>query len=218
MPPKAAGPNKICFWRICGSWPGHPRPPKNHLAKKALRDPCGGFSLGFSMVLISFSKVVHRVLIITTGLQKTTWPKQTLRDPFEVLELLDGPSRGVNYSRGDNAGFGRYLRLTALAIAARGGGLPPGRALPRVMQSRRGAFQVSLALALRRGWLLEGMLYAKLAFCLGHLEGGQPVPHPSFENQRFPGVLFDDIWGIRGRLSRPIWGIPGVRPEFINHV
>ena len=40
-----------------------------------------------------------------------------------------------------------------------------------------------------RGWLLGGILYLKFAFCPGHPEGGQPVPHPGFENQRFLGAV-----------------------------
>jgi hypothetical protein len=30
--------------------------------------------------------------------------------------------------------------------------------------------------------------------------------------------LFDDIWGVRGRLSRPIWGIPGGVRAGIKHI
>ncbi len=40
-----------------------------------------------------------------------------------------------------------------------------------------------------RGWLLEGILYWKLAFCIGHPKGDQPVPHTGFENQRCPGAV-----------------------------
>ncbi len=30
--------------------------------------------------------------------------------------------------------------------------------------------------------------------------------------------LFDDIWGVRGRLSRPIWVIPGVRAGIQKYI
>ncbi len=45
------------------------------------------------------------------------------------------------------------------------------------------------------GWFLEGILYCKLAFCFGHPDGGQPAPHPGFENQRFPGVARRQLGG-----------------------
>ncbi len=58
-----------------------------------------------------------------------------------------------------------------------------------------------------RGWLLRGVFYCQLAFCLGHPEGCQPVPHPDHENPRFL------IWGVLGRRFQLIEGPPGVRPE-----
>ncbi len=36
----------ICFWRMCGFWPWHPKPPKKHLAKKPLRDPSEEHKVG----------------------------------------------------------------------------------------------------------------------------------------------------------------------------
>ena len=40
-------------------------------------------------------------------------------------------------------------------------------------------------------------------------------PSPTSKTNDFPG-LFDDIWGVRGRLPRPILGIPGVRAGIKN--
>ncbi len=41
-------------------------------------------------------------------------------------------------------------------------------------------------------WKVGGVFHGTLTFCPGHLEVGQPVPHPDLENQRLPGI-FDDI-------------------------
>ena len=39
-------------------------------------------------------------------------------------------------------------------------------------------------------WLAFGRYFIlELAFCPGHPKGGQPVPHPGFENQQFPEVV-----------------------------
>ena len=46
-------------------------------------------------------------------------------------------------------------------------------------------------------------------FALDTLRVANRPPTPASKIKDFLG-LFDDIWGVRGRLSRPIWGVPGV--------
>ncbi len=47
-------------------------------------------------------------------------------------------------------------------------------------------------------------------FALDTLRVANRSPTPASKINDLLG-LFDDIWGVRGRLARPIWGIPGVR-------
>ncbi len=49
-------------------------------------------------------------------------------------------------------------------------------------------------------------------FALDTLRVANRSPTPASKIYDFLGLL-DDILGVRGRLSRPILGIPGVRPE-----
>jgi hypothetical protein len=42
-------------------------------------------------------------------------------------------------------------------------------------------------------------------------------PTPASNIGDFLG-LFDDIWEVRGRLTRPIWGIPGVRAGIQKYI
>jgi hypothetical protein len=54
-------------------------------------------------------------------------------------------------------------------------------------------------------------------FALDTLRVANRFPTPASKINDFLGQ-YDDIWGVRGRLSRPIWGIPGVRPELKKHI
>ncbi len=52
-------------------------------------------------------------------------------------------------------------------------------------------------------------------FALDTLRVANRSPTPASKISDFLG-MFDDIWGVRGRLSRPIWGLPGVRAGIKN--
>ncbi len=53
-------------------------------------------------------------------------------------------------------------------------------------------------------------------FDLDTLRVANRSPTPASKISDFLGV-FDDIWGVRGRLPRPIWGVPGV-PAGIKNI
>ncbi len=60
-------------------------------------------------------------------------------------------------------------------------------------------------------WLAFGRYFIlKISVALDTLRVANRSPTPASKISDFLG-LFDDIWGVRGRLSGPIWGIPGVR-------
>ncbi len=52
-------------------------------------------------------------------------------------------------------------------------------------------------------------------FALDTLRVANRSPTRASRINDFLGLL--DIWGVRGHLSRPIWGIPGVRAG-IKHI
>ena len=52
-----------------------------------------------------------------------------------------------------------------------------------------------------------------LCFALDTLRVANRSPTPASILKDVLG-LFDDIWGVRGRLPPPIWGIPGVRATY----
>ncbi len=47
-------------------------------------------------------------------------------------------------------------------------------------------------------------------FALVALRGANQTPTPTSKFHRLLGP-FDDLWEVRGRRFRPIWGVPGVR-------
>jgi hypothetical protein len=65
-------------------------------------------------------------------------------------------------------------------------------------------------------WLVFGRYFIlKISVALDTLRVAKRSPTPASKINDFLG-LFDEIWGVRGRLSGPIWGIPGVRAGMKN--
>ena len=62
---------------------------------------------------------------------------------------------------------------------------------------------------------LKIYIFKSIRFDLDTLRVANRSPTPASKINDFLG-LFDDIWGVRGRRSRPIWGIPGVRAGIKN--
>ncbi len=86
------------------------------------------------------------------------------------------------------------------------------RRLP--LNENRGQLGPQLALP---GCRLENMLYLCLALHLGHREGGQPVPHPDFENQRFPSTVRRYLGGPGPPFPADLGASGGSGPESTVH-
>jgi hypothetical protein len=76
----------VCSWKSVVFWPGYPRPPKNHLANKPLRDPSGALGgLGGSLgVVFADIELIFLVFGVLFG------PMRPLLAPYGMREdLLD---------------------------------------------------------------------------------------------------------------------------------
>ncbi len=72
LPPKAAKPNKQLFLKHVVLWPWYPRRPKNHLAKKRLRDPSENLSQDKNVTRCTWAPGIPRSRK-QTRLRKCSW-------------------------------------------------------------------------------------------------------------------------------------------------